>query len=193
MRSGAAYSAMKYIPDGAAEVFIREMARGSGPVVASMADAIMMSALRRLTAADYAKISDVSEGLENRLERAVASARTVAEAAMNAKTKRYALARIRRILLAAFLGIDAELTSLRPQYLRVLAANARGRELLREMKTKARLPVITKSAEISSLGEDARRLFRAEVLAGDLYALARPSAELHTAREDLTRSPVMTK
>lgn len=193
MRSGAAYSAMKYIPDGAAEVFIREMARGSGPVVAAMADAIMMSALRRLTAADYVKISDVSEGLENRLERAVASARTVAEAAMGAKTKRYALARIRRILLAAFLGIDAELTSLKPQYLRVLAANARGRELLREMKTKARLPVITKSAEINSLGVSARRLFRAEVLAGDLYALARPSAELHTAREDLTRSPVMTK
>lgn len=189
MRSGEAYSAMKFLPDGAVEVFIREMARGAGPVVAAMADTMMMSRLRRMKAEDFARIADVSEGLEHRLVRAIADAKTVTEAADNAKTKRYAHSRIRRILIAAYLDVDAELTALKPQYLRVLAANARGCELLREMKKTAKLPVITKPAEVKTLSADAQRLFAAEALAGDLYALARPSTELHTAGEDYTRSP----
>lgn len=191
MRSGEAYSAMKYIPDGAVEVFIREMARGAGPVSTSMADSAMMSSLRRMTAADFARLPDVSEGLEFRLERAVAQSNTVFECADAAKTKRYAHSRIRRILLAAYLGLDRELASLKPQYIRVLAANARGRELLRDMRQTAKLPVITKPAAINDLDVDARLMFAFETLAGDLYALARPSVELHTAKENMTRSPVM--
>ncbi len=191
MRSGEAYSAMKFLPEGAVEVFIREMARGAGPVFTAMADGQMMSVLRRMTAADYARLPDVSEGLEFRLERAVAQSRTVAECADEAKTKRYAHARIRRIFLAAYLGIDRELAGMKPKYIRVLAANAKGRNLLHDMKSAAKLPVITKPAEINGLGEGAKRQFAAETLACDLYALARPSAELHTAKENLTRSPVM--
>lgn len=191
MRSGEAYSAMKFLPDGAVEVFIREMARGAGPVSTSMADTAVMSALRRMTAADFARLPDVSEGLEYRLERAVAQSRTVAECADAAKTKRYAHSRIRRILLSAYLGLDRELAELKPQYIRVLAANARGRELLHDMRSAASLPVITKPAAINELCADARRMFEFETLAGDLYALARPSVELHAAKENMTRSPVM--
>lgn len=73
----------------------------------------------------------------------------------------------------------------------MLAANARGRELLRDMRQAAKLPVITKPAAINDLDADARRMFAFETLAGDLYALARPSVELHTAKENMTRSPVM--
>ncbi len=191
MQSGAAYSSMKYLPDGAVEVFIREMARGAGPVVAPAADAMIMSALRRLKAADFARLADVSEGLEHRLVKSIAEAKTVAEAADRAKTKRYAHSRIRRIYMAAFLGIDAGLTASKPQYLRVLAASARGRTLLAEMKKTAKLPILTKPADVKKLGDDARRLFEAEALAGDLYALARPSSDLHAAGEDYTRSPFM--
>ena len=54
-----------------------------------------------------------------------------------AKSKRYAYARLRRLLLAAYLGVTPEDIPQRVPYLRVLACNARGREVLRCMKTTA--------------------------------------------------------
>ena len=51
-----------------------------------------------------------------------------------AKTKRYALSRLRRMLLAAALGVRDGDSRGMPPYLRVLAANARGFAVLREMR-----------------------------------------------------------
>ena len=58
---------------------------------------------------------------------------------------------------------------------RVLGANTRARELLRQMKQRASLPVLTKGADVRKLGPEAERFFRAEARCTDLYALACPN------------------
>ncbi|MDR1116783.1 MAG: nucleotidyltransferase family protein [Oscillospiraceae bacterium] len=187
--SGQAYSAMKYLPEQSIEIAIRDISRGTGPVSLEQNSASILSYLRRLTPEDYAKLPDVSEGLHMRLYTEVRKSRTVAEAAANVKTKRYAMSRIRRILLAAYLSITSEVQGLEPQYLRVLALNNRGRELLRQMKGKSLLPVVTKPTEINGLSGEAKRLFDIEALCTDLYTVSYPSPELRVAGSDFIYSP----
>ena len=77
------------------------------------------------------------------------------------------------MILAAYLNLECPPD--RPPYLRVLGANSRGRELLRQMKQRASLPVLTKGADVRKLGPEAERFFRAEARCTDLYALACPN------------------
>jgi len=102
----------------------------------------------------------------------------------------HASARLRRMVLWAYLGLTPAKLPASVPYLRILAANETGRALLGRMRKTARLPVITKPAAIRSLSPDAHRLFETESRAADLYALAYP--ELTEACGSLWRqNPVM--
>jgi hypothetical protein len=86
------------------------------------------------------------------------------------KSKRYTLARIRRLVLSSFLGFDKELFLKTPPYVRVLGFSKTGIEALKS--TNSRVPVITKVSQIDSLGEKARKVFATECKATDLYSLS---------------------
>lgn len=89
------------------------------------------------------------------------------------KTKRYAHARIRRLVLWAYLGLRAVDRPPEPLYLRVLGFGPRGQALLRRMEDTAALPVLTKPARIRSLSPEAQTLFAHEARCTDLYGLCR--------------------
>ena len=63
------------------------------------------------------------EGLRNRLYEASRTAATLQSLLEAAKTKRYAMARLRRMVLWAYLGLTPADLPADPPYLRVLAAN----------------------------------------------------------------------
>jgi hypothetical protein len=178
------------------------MSRGSGPISLSMNDQSVLTQLRRMSPVDFEKLSDVCEGLHFRLFNTLKNARSADEAADLAKSKRYTHSRIRRILINAYLGITSKWEKISPPYIKVLAFNKTGRELLREMKTKCRIPVIIKPADAPTLWTDTitgdetqnsaeviRDLFETEVLATDLYMLASPSSDFRKAGFDLLASP----
>lgn len=125
--------------------------------------------LRTMSAKDFSNIEDVSEGLENRIAEAVKDALTVDELYDKIKTKRYTHARIRRIILRAYLGITRDMEK-SPQYLHILAFNEKGRTMLAEMKKTAVLPIITKYGNIES--KAVKELFDLECRFTDIYNLA---------------------
>lgn len=129
-------------------------------------ESAILARLRRMTAEDFAKIEDVNEGLENRIAYAVRSATTLNEVYDLIKSKRYTHSRIRRIILRAYL--DIENTPDKPQYIRILGFNEKGRELLGNLKKNATLPIITK---ISDCGESTLPYFEQECAFTDLYNL----------------------
>ena len=90
------------------------------------------------------------------------------------KTKRYALSRLRRILLCAALGVEKGMNEGIPPYARVLAANETGLKLLSEMKKKASIPLITKAAHGLELQGRAGECFRLTTKAREFYSLAVP-------------------
>ena len=137
------------------------------------AERAILAKLRTMTAQDWALLPDSgeNEGLIQRLERAGQQCVSVEEFYRLVKTKRFTHARLRRLVLRAYLGIAARDTQSHPSYIRVLGFNRRGQSLLREMKDHARLPVLTKPAHARQLPEDSRRFFTEEARYTDLYDL----------------------
>ena len=91
---------------------------------------------------------------------------------LKAKTKRYIMSRLRRMMINASLDITADYISQPPPYIRVLAMNEKGMSLLKIMRKKAKLPIITKPAAALKLEPFAVKLFQKEVDATDLFVLA---------------------
>lgn len=150
----------------------------------------VLSVLRRLTPEDLALLPDCGEGLHNRLYQAIQSSTTLEQLYDTAKTKRYAHARIRRLVLWAYLGLRAQDRPSTPPYLRVLGAGPRGRKLLRQLEKTAALPVITKPAHAKKLPDSGRTLFELEARCTDLYGLCHRNGPAPCGLE-WTTSPVM--
>ena len=114
---------------------------------------------------------------------------TVRSVLENAKTKRYALSRLRRMLLCAVLGLTADDGLVPPAYIRVLAMNKKGMQVLRAVKESSALPVITKPAEAHDLTGPAGAMFLKEAAATDFYVLASPAPEHRAGGSEWTVSP----
>ncbi len=123
--------------------------------------------LRTLNEDDLAALPDVSEGLHHRLYSAIRSADSLEALYAAVKTKRYTLARIRRLVLAAFLGLYAQDTPKNIPYLRVLACNSKGQALLAAARKTCSLPIALRATELKE-----QPLFALECRADDLYALS---------------------
>lgn len=177
------------IPSGAHEVYLRENKLGRGPVLDDNLESAILSRLRMLDDAAFAALPDAGEGLNFRLARAAREENTVDAVVAAAKTKRYALSRIRRMTMCAALGIKAEDAQGVPPYARVLAATQRGCALLREMSTKSSVPVITKPASVRELDEQCRHIFNVCSAAHDLYSLGYNAKAERRGGEDWRISP----
>ena len=172
-------------------VYEEEEAAGRGPVFSETCERAILARLRTMAEEDFSLLDEGREGLYHRLYDASRKASTVAEILETAKTKRYAYARLRRMVLWAYLGTSPHHWPENPLYLRPLAANAVGRDLLAQMRKCAALPILTKSADVRRMGEDARALFTLEARAADLYALAYPNLSAAAGDQLWREGPVI--
>ncbi|MGN1003504.1 MAG: nucleotidyltransferase family protein [Oscillospiraceae bacterium] len=139
-----------------------------------LAERAILARLRQMTAEELTALPDCGEGLSNRLYRAIRKGISLEEILTLAKTKRYPLARLRRVLLWAYLGLTQADRPETPPYLRVLGMNETGRALLREISAQGTIPVLTKPAQVRRLSAEAQHLFELEARATDLYGLCMP-------------------
>ncbi len=156
---------------------------------------VLLAKLATMTAEDWAKLPDSGsgEGLPNHLAHSANKAQSTEEFLLLAKNKRYPHARLRRLLLSAFLGITKESTPPHPEYLRILAMNQKGRGILQEMKAKSNLPLITKTANIHKSSPQCLSSFQKEVVFTDLYRLCFPELSPKAIPKSMEwlRSPVV--
>lgn len=181
------------VPDEVLNICRREEKLGRGPVLMENLETAIISRLRMLSDADFAKIPDAGEGLYKRLANAARDECSIDAILAAAKSKRYALSRIRRMLLCAALGVDAQMAQGRVPYARVLAANERGCELLKEINAKSRVPVITKPASVKTLDADCRDIFKICSDARDLYVLGYTAKAERRGGTDWRNSPYMCR
>lgn len=179
------------VPPAAEAIYRREQKHGRGAVDAERMETAVLSRLRMLPSSRFAALPDASEGLENRLFKAVRTAPTLDAILAAASTKRYATSRLRRMLMCAAIGITAADVAADVPYIRVLAANLRGRELLRDIESRCELPVIVKPATVKTMDADCRRCFALECAADDLLALGSPAAPERKPGADWLTSPIM--
>lgn len=182
-----------FVPAGCGAVLKREAEQGRGPVFVTDLENAILSRLRMLREEDYCALPDAGEGLGRRLCRAAKTEPTLDAVISAAKTRRYALSRLRRMTMCAALGVRAGDNEGIPPYIRVLAANGRGLEVLRRMRERARLPLITKPADIRELDGRAQRIFELENAATDLYCLGFQAVQERRAGRDWRISPSIIK
>ena len=178
-----------HIPETAMAVFRRELEQGRAAVNKKDMELAILSRLRMLDEKVFLALPDGGDGVGQRLYKAAKEEPTLDFILAAAKTKRVALSRLRRMCLAAALGIDASMTLEEPPYIRVLAADEKGRAYLRQAAAKTRIPVVTKPAAVKNLGVRARTMFAAGASAHDLYTLSFLSIEDRKGGSDWRTGP----
>lgn len=131
-------------------------------------DKIMTYALRMADKDKLKNYADVGEGLHNLIKKAAAENNKISDIAMAIKSKRYAYTRIKRIMYNILLDIKKTAREENPSFIRVLAFNEKGREILSKMRKTSSLPVITNPTRKDFYEfEELRR----EQLASSIYEL----------------------
>lgn len=187
LAAGETEQAAVYMPPAAADILRRQRAAGrlTDPRLCERA---ILARLRTMEPEDWRRLDGGGEGLYRRMYRAAHTGVTLADVLEAARTKRYPLARLRRMVLAAWLDLPEPPEEL--PYLRVLAANSVGRQLLRRMRDVG-APVLTKPADAAALGPAAQALMAVESRCTDLYVLARPDPAQTGPGQELRSVPVM--
>lgn len=187
LAAGQEAKAFALMPPQAADILGREMKKGLAPTDPARLERAMLARLRLMNEHDFASYDSGGEGLYRRVYRAVQEGGSLGDILTRATTKRYPTARVRRMLWAVFLGLEAPGEGI--PYVRILAATEAGRRLLRQMQD-AGVPVLTKAADVGRLGPSAEALFTREARRTDVYALACPGSPLPCG-SDWRRTPTM--
>lgn len=188
LASGDTAACRPLMPEASFAVLEREIQRGAAPVTRNAADLAILAHLRRLDAAALIPFCSGGEGLAHRLADAVRDNTSFSAVCTAAQTRRYPLARVRRVLLRAWLDLPQSVSP-EPEYVRVLAIGRQGRALLRRMKDTCALPVIIKPVTERSLPENLQPALARDALADDLYALAYPAPELCVGGGHFRKTP----
>lgn len=170
LAAGAVERAGARMPHEAAHLLRDALAQGLTPDAQRLACSVMTK-LRSMTCEAFADLPDVSEGLEFRLHEAVRASRTPEEVLQRAKTRRYPMARLRRMVMNAWLGIRAEDVPRVVPYARVLAFSEKGRPLLRTIAEREQIPLITRPSQAKKLPPEGAALFALEARCTELYQL----------------------
>lgn len=115
----------------------------------------------------------VDSALAAAIKAAARNAASLEEAVQLATGKIYTAARVRRGILALWLGTITEQVKAPPAYTMLLAANQKGTAYLKSIKKACTLPIITKPAAYASLLADTAP-FTAALAAEDAAALCSP-------------------
>ena len=118
-----------FVPEKAREILAqgRLHTRASG-------EKAMLYRLRTMTDAEFAALPYGSEGLWRKLMHAARRENTLEEILTAVKSKRYTRSRLDRMVMCAFLELTEEALSQPVPYVRVLAFNETGRQILRQQK-----------------------------------------------------------
>lgn len=147
-------------------------------------EAAILYRLKTITPEELNKIADVSEGIEHRICEAAKQYNSLIEIYEAVKTKRYTMARIRRIIISAFLGITAEMQNTPVPYLRVLGF----REDMEGLLRGARLPLIVKTkSDYDALNNSAQEIFNVDLRAGEAMNIARGVDPINEFSQGLIR------
>ncbi len=167
IKSGDFKQIEKYVPTN----IFNDLVSGNFSDTERLSNALLFK-IRSMSKEQLSKIPDVSEGLENRIFDLAKSAENLSSLAESIKSKRYTLARVRRILMCAAFGITNEFLKKEPPYIHILGCTAKGEELIKEIAEKSKLPLIISAKDALNLEGFAKKTFELEEYTSNLYSMS---------------------
>lgn len=138
---------------------------------------------------NLSKLSQLKEGLDNKIKKEILNSNNLNEFILNIKSKRYTYTAISRALVSFFIGMENfsldDIKNSSIEYIRPLAFNERGSKILKEIKNKESVKIITKlpkNIENSMLSLD--------LLGTKAYSILNKNI---SPMEDYLRSPIFVK
>ncbi|AQQ53810.1 nucleotidyltransferase [Planococcus lenghuensis] len=111
---------------------------------------LLRAAILRDRPSRLSAYAEVTEGIENLLYEAAKNAAGFSDFMQHAKSKRYTWTRIQRMLTHIYTGFTWEQLKAfdRPEYIRILGMTHTGRQYLNSQKKEAKLPLISRAADL---------------------------------------------
>ena len=160
------------LPKETSKTLEKLLLQGKAPAKIENLERMIIGFFRNAEAAELKEYYAVTEGAENRIIAAAKTATSIEDFYEKVKTKRYTMATVRRMIIAPFLGIKKAEPTI--PFLRVLAFNSRGAEIMKNVKKSSGLPLITNfTPELAAVPEFAEQI-ALERRATDIFSLATP-------------------
>lgn len=158
--------------------------------------------LNNINICSLKNIYGISEGIENRLLASLKNPHSFGDIINAMTTRRYTIARCQRAIMYLLLGITSDemmfFDNMPPQYIRILAFNNTGRNLLKKIKEASPLPLISKTSDYlnsqdilnNNIHTDLQKMLSLDVKATNLQSLCFKSPQTNL---DFTTSPIYIK
>ncbi len=147
---GGKEEALELLPSASARLLAQDLEEGRCITSFDLLWRIFQNALLSRSPEQLRTFAEIREGFENRMRRCALQSDSWENFVEHCSTKRYPRTRVQRHGAHILLGLDhwtnRAAQRLGPQYIRVLGFSPRGRELLREMRKNATLPIVSKAA-----------------------------------------------
>lgn len=167
-------SALKYIPNNAKNIVLDAYNNKSFPCDDNRLSSAVISYFR-LNPKSALAIHDAGDGLYNRLQKYSFDANDITTLINLTDTKKYTRSRIRRAIWYSFFGVTSSEVKELPCYTTVLAMDDVGKAILKEIKKKTDLAVITKPSSTDGLSDTARRQKALSDKADSVFQLTKPA------------------
>ncbi|MCD6420327.1 MAG: nucleotidyltransferase [Synergistetes bacterium] len=182
-------SAKTYLPPDSYSVLKREIEYGKGPIQLSDFCDLILYQIRK-----GVEIPEAREGIENRIKKAAVISTDIEKLIKNIKTKRYTKTKIQRMLIHILLGLSEHDNKLfqkeGPKYIRVLGFTETGRNILKQMKLTATLPIILKAHLPSKEDQVTTPMLKYDIRATWIYALAFKNKSLRRGDTEFKKHPI---
>lgn len=193
--------ASKVVPLPTYNILKTNIEKSFNPIFDEMFFDILSSIILR-DSNELDKYFDVNEGIENKIYQSIFTSSNLEELHSLVKSKRYTLTKIKRALNNVLLGITKDDMALVKDmnyipYIRVLAFNDKGREILKAIKNNSEINIINKFSKISFAMDDAKfkTLIDYDIKASNMYNMIyyKNNRQLLKGPMDFYMSPTYVK
>ena len=151
-QDGSFEKSERYMPREAYEIFERAYFDGEMTDIYQLSRAIL-AYFRLQSPETLENIAEAQGGIANRICALSHESASLEELMEKLSTKRYTDAKLRRAMLFCMCSVSRELLESMPEYTTLLAANAKGRELLSLARKDCGVKIVTKPADAPTKSE----------------------------------------
>ncbi|MFZ5966335.1 MAG: nucleotidyltransferase [Bacillota bacterium] len=185
-----------FMPPNSFNILTRAFGDGLGPIFYAAFNDMILYNLRTSTTEEIKIIQDVVEGLENRIKDASMKTADCLELLKKVKTKRYTMTKLQRVLIHSLLKIkEKDIVRFNQQggsrYARILGFTDKGAQLIKKIKTRSSIPVITNINKEALDCEISKKMMSYDIMATDIYTLGYPEKSRRIGGWDYYEKPII--